>query len=78
MLPFEERSWAKPVARFNIVFSILAVAAGLSMLRLQGPLDTAEITAGILVLLAIIPPSIAVLRYDPTKIRVKKTLRVTH
>lgn len=78
MLPFEERPWAKPVARFIILFAVLAVTGGLVLLRSQGPLDTAEITAAVLLLLAIIPPNIHVLRYDPTKVRIKKTLRATH
>ena len=61
-----------------IVFAIVGVAAGLVYLRMQGPLDTAEIVAAVLILLAIIPPNIAVLRYGVKRFERQKSLRIAH
>jgi uncharacterized membrane protein YfcA len=61
MLPFEEKPWAKPLARFVIVFSILAAIVGAWYLYSIRQLYIPEITGILLLLLTIIPPNAAVL-----------------
>jgi uncharacterized membrane protein YhaH (DUF805 family) len=63
MLPFENRPWAKKVALSVILFSLLAAAIAVIVLDRTKGLDTGAVTAIFLILLAIIPPNIAVLRH---------------
>ena len=65
MLPFEERIWAKPVAKFMIIATLLGEAAAVLWLRHYGPLDPPEIVALILILVGVLPPNIHILRRQP-------------
>ncbi len=72
MLPFDRKPWAKHLAAAVIFFSVVGVGAGVLYLRNQGPLDTGEIAAAVLLLLAIVPPNIAILRRSPDQFDSKK------
>jgi hypothetical protein len=62
-----------------IVFAVVGVVCGLVYLRMQGPLDTAEIVAAVLILLAVIPPNISVLRHGAKRFEAQKnSLRIAH
>jgi hypothetical protein len=65
MLPFDDRPWAKPLARLVICLSILAVIVGAWYLYSIGQLHIPEITGLVLLLLVLIPPNLAVLRRRP-------------
>jgi hypothetical protein len=65
MLPFDDRPWAKPLARFAIGFSILVAIVGAWYLYSIGQLYIPEITGIVLLLLVVIPPNLAVLRKRP-------------
>ncbi len=65
MLPFEEKIWAKPVAKFMIIATLLAEAIAFLWLRHYGPLDPPEIVALILILVGVLPPNIHILRRHP-------------
>ena len=62
MLPFDQRPWAPQLAIAVIVLTLLAEVVAVQWLRSYGPLDTAEITALVLVLIAVVPPNIHILR----------------
>jgi hypothetical protein len=61
-LPFEDRTWAKPVARWMIGIVLVAEVATILWLLHYGPLDTGEVLALLLTLLAVIPPNVHILR----------------
>jgi hypothetical protein len=63
MLPFENRPWAKRVALSVILVALLSAAIAAIVLDRTKGLDTGAITALFLILLAIIPPNIAILRH---------------
>jgi uncharacterized membrane protein YfcA len=65
MLPFDNRPWAKPLARVVIGVSIVGAVAGAWYMYSIGQLHIPEVTIFLLLLLAIIPPNIAVLRKQP-------------
>jgi hypothetical protein len=65
MLPFDQKPWAKPVARMVIAATILGIAAAAYYLHTLGPLDTGEILAFILLALTIIPTNLAVIYRKP-------------
>jgi uncharacterized membrane protein YfcA len=65
MVPFDDRSWSKPLARFVICFSTLAAIVGAWYLYSIHQLYIPEITGIVLLLLTIIPPKVAVLRERP-------------
>ena len=65
MLPFDDRSWAKPLARVVIVLSVVATIIGAWYLYSIHQLYIPEITGLVLLLLVIIPPNLAVLRERP-------------
>ena len=62
MLPFEEKTWAKPVAKFMITMTLIAEAVAVLWLRHYGPLDPPEIVALLLILVGVLPPNIHILR----------------
>jgi uncharacterized membrane protein YtjA (UPF0391 family) len=61
-LPFENSSWAKGVAKIVIVATVLLEVAVVFWLRQYGPLDIPEILALILFAIAVIPPSVHIIR----------------
>ena len=61
MLPFDNRPWAKTLARVVIALSILAAAVGGWYLYTLDELHIPEVTGLLLLLLTIIPPNVAVL-----------------
>jgi len=62
MLPFDNRPWAKTVAKLVIAATILFEIAVIFWLRHYGPLDIPEILALVLFAIAVIPPNIHVIR----------------
>jgi len=60
MLPFDNRPWAKTVARTVIALSIIAAIAGAYYLFTLDELHIPEVTGIILLLLTILPPNIAI------------------
>ena len=69
MLPFDNKPWAKHVARIVIAVTLLGIAAVWMYLRTFGALDTGEYLAFFLIALAIIPPNLAVLFRKPGAVR---------
>ena len=65
MLPFAEKTWAKPVAKAMIALTLLAELIAFLWLHHFGPLDPPEIVAMILVLVGVLPPNIHILRLKP-------------
>ena len=61
-LPFSKRTWAPQLAIVVIALTLLGEAAAIGILHQYGPLDTGEIVALFLVLLAVIPPNVHVIR----------------
>jgi hypothetical protein len=61
-LPYENRPWAKRVATLIIVGTLLLEIGVIVWLRRSGPLDIPEILALVLFLIAVIPPSLHVIR----------------
>jgi len=62
MLPFDNKPWAKPLARSVIVLAFLGAAAFAWFLHSIGQLYIPEVTGIVLLLLTIVPPNVAVLR----------------
>jgi hypothetical protein len=60
MLPFDNRPWAKAVARTVIGLSVLAAIAGAYYLNSEDQLHIPEVTGIFLLLLTILPPNIAI------------------
>jgi hypothetical protein len=60
MLPFENRPWAKPMARAVIVLSFIAAIAEGYYLYSQQELHIPEVTILVLLLITIIPPNLAI------------------
>jgi hypothetical protein len=60
MLPFDNRPWAKAVARTVIALSIVAAIAGAYYLFTLDELHIPEVTGIILLLLTILPPNLAI------------------
>ncbi len=65
MLPFDNRPWAKPLARLVIGASLVAAGFGSYYLYTMEQLYIPEITGILLLLLTIIPPNVAVLMRRP-------------
>jgi len=65
MLPLDNRPWAKPVASIVIAVAFLAAIAGAYYLNDNGELHIPEVTGILLLLLAIVPPNLAVLAKKP-------------
>ena len=61
MLPFDNRPWAKSVARTVIALSIVAAVAGAYYLFTLDELHIPEVTGILLLLLTILPPNIAII-----------------
>lgn len=72
MLPFDRRPWAPQLAIAVIALTVLAEVAAIGILRQYGPLDTPEIVALVLVLLAVVPPNIHILRRKSGSIALPK------
>lgn len=62
MLPFDNRPWARTVAKLVIAGTVLLEVGVVVWLLHYGPLDIPEILALVLFLLAAIPPSVHILR----------------
>ncbi len=62
MLPFDRRPWAKSLARFVILLTVAAVVVYAVAITRARPLDTAEKVILALLLIAVIPPNVAILR----------------
>lgn len=60
MLPFDNRPWAKPVARTVIALSLVAAAVGAYFFYVNDDLHIAEVAIIVLLLLTILPPNIAI------------------
>lgn len=65
MLPLDNRPWAKPVAGIVIAFAFLAAIIGAYYLNDNDELHIPEVTGILLLLLAIVPPNLAVLAKKP-------------
>jgi hypothetical protein len=65
MLPFDNRPWARRVARVVICGSVAGAVAGGWYMYSVGELHIPEVTILVLLLLAIVPPNVAVLRKRP-------------
>lgn len=65
MLPFDNRPWAKPLARLVIALSIIAAAIGAYFLHSEDQLHISEITGIVLLLLTIVPPNVAIITRKP-------------
>ncbi len=65
MLPFDRHPRAPALARLVITATILAVAAYAWFTTRQRPLDTAEYFILALLLLAVIPPNLVIIRRKP-------------
>jgi hypothetical protein len=62
MLPFDNRPWARSVARAVIVLSVLFAIAGAYYFYSLGALHISEVTIILLLLLTIIPPNVAIIK----------------
>ena len=60
MLPFDNRPWAKPLARAVICLSVIAAIAEAYYLYSQEELHISEVAIIVLLLLTIIPPNVAI------------------
>ena len=60
MLPFDNRPWAKAVARAVIVLSIVAAALGAYYCYETDQLHISEVAIIVLSLLLVLPPNIAI------------------
>jgi uncharacterized membrane protein len=60
MLPFDNRPWAKTVARTVIALSFIFAIAGAYYLYTLDELHIAEVTGILLLLLTIVPPNVAI------------------
>ncbi len=65
MLPYSNRSWSKRVAGAVIAATLIGLAVTAILIRRARPLDVAEIAFIVLMLLAVLPPNIAILRRPP-------------
>ncbi len=61
MLPFDNRPWARALARTVIVLSLIAAALGAYYCYITDQLHISEIAIIVLSLLAIIPPNVAII-----------------
>jgi uncharacterized membrane protein YhaH (DUF805 family) len=61
LLPFDNRPWAKPLARAVIAVSIIASIAGAYYFYALEELHISEVVIILLLLLTIIPPNVAVI-----------------
>ena len=74
MLPFDNRPWAKTLARIVIALSIVAAALGAYLYYVNDDLHISEVAIIVLSLLLILPPNIAIVlrkdeSSDPSAIR---------
>lgn len=65
MLPFDRKPWAKHLARSVIVATLLAELMAILWLRRFGPLDTSEVVGLLLILVAVVPPNLHIIRRKP-------------
>lgn len=65
MLPFDRRPWAKPLARLVIAVTVVAVLAYAILIMRHRSLDAGERFILALLLIAVIPPNIAIIRRKP-------------
>ena len=63
MLPFENRPWARPVATLIIVLTLIAAVVAPIVLHQRKALDVPIVVGIVLLVLAIVPPNIMVLRH---------------
>lgn len=61
MLPFDNRPWARSLARAVILLSVLAAVLGAYYLYDADELHIPEVTGIVLLLLTILPPNVAIL-----------------
>lgn len=78
MLPCQSSTWPKGVARAIILFALIAAVATAYYLHDQHLLYIPEITILLLLLLAILPPNIAILRRKPDAQSTSNTLNPNH
>ena len=73
MASYQDRPWAKKAATAVIIVSILAAIFAAYFRHSQGLLDIPEVAILILLLLAILPPNIAILyrKQDPNPPKAK-------
>jgi peptidoglycan/LPS O-acetylase OafA/YrhL len=62
MLPFDRKPWAKAVAKAVIVFTLVAAAVYIYMVKRTRSLDWGERAIVVLALLAVIPPNVAIIQ----------------
>jgi hypothetical protein len=62
MLPFDKKPWARPVAATVIALTLIAAVCVPIILHYRKALDPPIVVTIILLLFAIIPPNIAILR----------------
>ena len=65
MLPFDNRPWAKAVARTVIAVSLLVAAFGAYLFYINDDLHISEFAIIALLLLTILPPNIAIVMRRP-------------
>ncbi len=67
MLPFDNRPWAKPLARTVIVLSLIAAALGAYFCYITDQLHISEFAIIGLLLLTVLPPNFAIVfrKSDP-------------
>lgn len=66
MLPFDQRPWAKIVARCVIGATVLGCALFVYHVKQERSLDWGERAIVILLLLTVIPPNVAIIRRHDT------------
>ena len=62
MLPFDQRPWAKAVARWVIGLTVLGTILYVYYVKQQRSLDWGERAIVVLLLLTVIPPNVAIIR----------------
>ena len=62
MLPFDQRPWAKVVARWVIGLTVLGTILYVYHVKQQRSLDWGERAIVVLLLLTVIPPNVAIIR----------------
>ena len=77
MLPFDNKPWAKRVARMVIVVTLVAAVGVPFVLHSRGTLDLPMIVGIVLLVLAIVPPNVAVLRRKPGERATLRTILPT-
>lgn len=78
MLPFDNRPWAKAVARTVIAVSLIAAALGAYYFYTTDDLHISEIAIISLLLLTILPPNIAIVNRKTEGEESARTITPTH